>query len=197
MMEGKTMKIIESLKARRSYYEIQKELPVPIETVTKMIEELTELVPDAFNMKSSRVIVVHGKKQDTLWDEIEKAFDGKVATEKINSFKSGAGTILYFYDRTVIETKQKQFPLYADNFPVWANHASAMLQLSIWSGLRELGIGASLQHYNPVIDDSVKTLLNLPKEYILIAQMPFGGIVSDPNKKEKEEIDKRVSVISE
>lgn len=66
MMEGKTMKIIESLKARRSYYEIQKELPVPIETVTKMIEELTELVPDAFNMKSSRVIVVHGKKQDTL-----------------------------------------------------------------------------------------------------------------------------------
>ena len=72
-----------------------------------------------------------------------------------------------------------------------------MLQLSIWSGLRELGIGASLQHYNPVIDDSVKTLLNLPKEYILIAQMPFGGIVSEPNKKEKEEIDKRVSVISE
>lgn len=190
------MKIIESLQARRSYYSIKKELPVSIEAVIKMVEEVTELVPDAFNMKSSRVVVVHGEKQDTLWDEIEKAFGGKVAKEKIDSFRSGAGTILYFYDRTVIETMQEQFSSYADNFPVWANQASGMLQLSIWSGLRELGIGASLQHYNPVIDDSVKALLGLPKEYVLVAQMPFGGIVSEPDKKDKEEIKKRVSVIS-
>lgn len=80
------MKIIESLQARRSYYSIKKELPVSIEAVIKMVEEVTELVPDAFNMKSSRVVVVHGEKQDALWDEIEKAFGGKVAKEKIDSF---------------------------------------------------------------------------------------------------------------
>lgn len=190
------MNIIESLKGRRSYYGIKKELPVPMETVVQMVEELTELVPDSFNMKSSRVVLVHGEKQDILWDEIEKAFDGKVAKEKIDSFKSGAGTILYFYDRTVVEAMQKQFASYANNFPIWANQASAMLQISIWSGLYELGIGASLQHYNPVIDDSVKTLLNLPEEYVLVAQMPFGGIVSEPDKKDKEDIKNRVFVIS-
>lgn len=190
------MNIIESLKTRRSYYEINKELPVSMKDVVEMVEQVTELVPDAFNMKSSRVVLVHGEKQDVLWDEIEKAFGGKVSKEKINSFKSGAGTILYFYDRTVIETMQNQFSLYANNFPVWANQANGMLQLAIWSGLRELGIGASLQHYNPVIDESVKTLLNLPEEYVLVAQMPFGGIVSEPAKKEKEEIKNRVSVIS-
>ena len=70
-----------------------------------------------------------------------------------------------------------------------------MLQLSVWSALRELNIGASLQHYNPVIDAKVKGIFNIPENYKLVAQMPFGGIVSEPDKKEKEEIDKRVTVI--
>lgn len=51
-----------------------------------------------------------------------------------------------------------------------------MLQLSVWSALRELNIGASLQHYNPVIDAKVKGIFNIPENYKLVAQMPFGGI---------------------
>jgi predicted oxidoreductase (fatty acid repression mutant protein) len=70
---------------------------------------------------------------------------------------------------------QSQFALYADRFPGWAIQSSGMLQLSIWSGLRELGIGASLQHYNPVIDKMVREMFELPENYILNAQMPFGG----------------------
>lgn len=186
------MKITESLKARRTYYAINKELPVPMDQVIGMAEELTELVPDAFNMKSSRIVIVYGDKQDQLWDTVYDAFGGKVPRDKTDSFRAGSGTILYFYDRSVIEGLQKQFPLYADNFPVWASQSSGMLQLSIWSGLRELGIGASLQHYNPVIDEAVKDLLNLPEEYVLVAEMPFGGIVSEPEPKEKEEIKNRV-----
>ena len=173
------MKITESLKERRSYYAINRELPVPIEQVIRMTEELAELVPDAFNMKSSRVVVVYGEKQDQLWSAVYDAFDGQVP-------------IVYFYDRKVVESLQKQFPLYADNFPVWASQSSGMLQLSVWSGLRELEIGASLQHYNPVIDKAVKDLLHLPEEYVLIAQMPFGGIEKEPAPKEREDIKKRV-----
>lgn len=90
---------------------------------------------------------------------------------------------------------QEKFPLYADNFPLWASQSSAMLQLTIWSGLRELGIGASLQHYNPVIDEVVKKLLNLPASYVLVAQMPFGGILEEPAPKEKEEIQTRVQFV--
>ena len=34
-----------------------------------------------------------------------------------------------------------------------------MLQINIWTALRELGVGANLQHYNPlVIDDAVRAL---------------------------------------
>ncbi len=45
------MQIVSSLKKRRTYYNIKKELPVSIENVIEIVEEITELVPDAFNMK--------------------------------------------------------------------------------------------------------------------------------------------------
>lgn len=189
------MSIIQSLRQRRSYYQINKELPVEQAQIIAQIEAITEQVPDSFNMKSSRVVIVLGEKQDKLWETVYKVFDGKVSREKIDSFQAGAGTILYFYDKHVVEGLQKQYPLYAENFPVWASQSSGMLQLCIWAGLRELGIGASLQHYNPVINDAVHQLFQLPDDYLLIAQMPFGGIVGEPDTKEKEEISKRVQVI--
>lgn len=189
------MKILSSLKERRTHYDINKDLPVEEEKVFNLIEEATELVPDAFNMKSSRVLVVTGEKQDQLWDNIYDVFQGKVEREKIDSFKNGYGTILYFYDENIVKNLQDQFATYADKFPAWAHQATGMLQLSIWSGLKELGIGASLQHYNPVIDEMVKEMFNIPEGFILNAQMPFGGIGSQPGEKEKEDISKRVKVV--
>lgn len=189
------MKILESLKERRSHYDINRNLPVDESEVFDLVEKATELVPDAFNMKSSRVIVVTGEKQDQLWDNIYEVFEGKVSREKIDSFKNGYGTILYFYDKDVIKSLQNQFELYADKFPDWASQSSGMLQISIWSGLKELGIGASLQHYNPVIDNMVREMFDLPDSYSLNAQMPFGGINSNPPEKEKEDISKRVRIV--
>lgn len=188
------MSIIQALENRRSYYNINKELPVDSSQIIQKIEYITELVPDAFNMKSSRIVVALKEKQDLLWDTIYDVFAGKVSREKINSFKEGAGTILYFYDQEVVKGLQEKFPLYAANFPAWAMQASAMLQISIWSALRELRIGASLQHYNPVIDQKVRELFDLPESYLLIAQMPFGGIGEEPAPKEKEDISERVRV---
>lgn len=67
-----------------------------------------------------------------------------------------------------------------------------MLQLSIWTGLRELNIGASLQHYNPVIDSMVKEMFNVDDKWILNAQMPFGNILEEPEAIEKADINKLV-----
>lgn len=189
------MGITESLKKRRSYYNIEKTLPVEQQEVIRLVEDCTELVPDAFNMKSSRVVVVTGERHQALWDRIDGVFGGKVPKAKIDSFRAGAGTILYFYDGSVVKSLQDRFPSYAHNFPVWANQASAMLQISIWTGLREMGIGASLQHYNPVIDKMVQAFCQVPEDYVLVAQMPFGGIVSEPEPKEKENIQNRVKII--
>lgn len=190
----KNMNLSEILKQRRSYYAIGSDLPVPESQVVKKIEEYTELVPDAFNMKSSRVVLALGKKQDLLWDAIYDAFGGKVKHEKLDGFKAGAGTVLFFYDTDTVTGMQKQFPGYADNFPLWALQASGMLQFTVWSGLRELGIGATVQHYNPVIDEAVAKLFGVPKSWKLISQMPFGNILEEPEPKDLEDISKRVIV---
>ena len=188
------MGILSALEQRRTIYAINKELPVPQEKVVETIKKAAELVPDAFNMKSARLVVALGDKQDALWDAVYDAFGGKVAREKIDGFKNGVGTVLYFYDNDVVKGMQEQFATYADNFPVWANHANAMLQISIWSALRELGVGANLQHYNPVIDDKVKAMFNVPESYVLVAEMPFGGIVAQPDPKPAEDISQRVKI---
>ena len=189
------MSIVKSLQSRRSYYDIGKDIPVEKGEVAALVERLTELVPDAFDMKSSRVIVLFGEKQDLLWNTIYDVFDGKVPRKKIDGFQAGAGTVLYFYDENVVRQMQSQFPLYADNFPGWAVQSSGMLQLSIWAGLRELGIGASVQHYNPVIDEAVHKTFDVPASFKLIAQMPFGSILSEPETKDAEDISKRVRIL--
>lgn len=186
------MAINDTLGMRRSYYALNKNLPIQENEVKKLIEDVTALIPDAFDMKSQRVVVAMGEKQDQLWDAIYDVFKGKVARDKIDSFKAAAGTILYFYDETVVKNMQNLYPIYAENFPIWANHAGAMLQISLWTALREAGIGASLQHYNPVINEMVAKLFDIPTNWKLIAQMPFGGIVAEPEPKTKEDISKRV-----
>ena len=188
------MSIRESLQQRRSVYGLKKKLPVSMEAIRQLVTETTELVPDAFNMHSQRVVLALGGRHDALWDAVYDAFGGKVAREKIDSFKAGAGTVLYFIDTDVVKSLQDKFPLYAANFPIWAQQSNGMLQISIWAGLRELGVGANIQHYNPVIDDAVKKLFSLPESYQLIAQMPFGGIAKEPESKEKEDITKRVII---
>lgn len=187
------MSLMKALGKRRSYYQIGKKLPVSEDVIEQTVSEAVRLVPDAFDMKSQRVVLVLGNKQDALWDAVYDAFGGKVSREKIDSFKAGAGTVLYFTDESVVKELQGRFPLYAPNFPVWASQSNGMLQISVWTALRELGVGASIQHYNPVIDEAVRKLFGVPESWKLVAQMPFGGIVSEPEPK-KPETGKRLVV---
>ncbi|KAB1434506.1 nitroreductase family protein [Candidatus Galacturonibacter soehngenii] len=188
------MTFINNLEKRRTYYNINRQLPVSESEVIELIQKVTEATPDAFNMKSARVVIALGEKQEQLWDAAYDAFGGEVEREKFDSFKKGYGTVLYFTDEAVVTGLQEQYALYASNFPVWANQSNGMLQSNVWTALREVEIGASLQHYNPVIDEAVTKLFDLPSSWKLVAQMPFGGIAAEPDEKEKEDISKRVVV---
>jgi predicted oxidoreductase (fatty acid repression mutant protein) len=41
-----------------------------------------------------------------------------------------------------------------------------------------------LQHYNPIIDDLVREAFDIPANWQLRAQMPFGSIEGEANAKE-------------
>lgn len=113
---------------------------------------------------------------------------------KIQSFAAGHGTILYFEDMNTFTTMQQNVPSYAENFPIWSNQSAGMLQYAIWTALSQEGLGASLQHYNPIIDDDVIQEFGVPTGWKLLAQMPFGIPSGQPSDIEYKPIEERLIV---
>lgn len=188
---------------RRSYYAIDKKSPISDQKIQEIIEHAVKYVPSPFNSQSGRVVLLLGDNHDKLWEitretlrKIVPAENFAPTDEKMDSFKNGYGTILYFEDQEVVEGLQKQFPLYEEVFPQWSIQASAMLQYTIWIAIEDAGLGASLQHYNPLIDDEVKENWNLPSKWKLIAQMPFGTPLAEPGEKEFAPLESRLKVFS-
>jgi predicted oxidoreductase (fatty acid repression mutant protein) len=188
---------------RRTIYGIGKESTVSDSRIKEIIDHAVKYTPSAFNSQSARVVLLLGKHHDRLWDMVKEALRKIVPAEnfsstegKINSFKNGYGTILYFEDISVIEGLQKQFVLYKDNFPVWSQQANGMHQFVIWTALEEEGLGVSLQHYNEVIEADVKKEWNIPDNWKLIAQMPFGKPIASPDEKQYLPLEGRVKVFS-
>lgn len=181
---------MQAVKERRTSYGLSKEQVVPDERIQEIVEDAVNHSPSAFNSQSARVVVLQGEQSDKLWSITKETLRKIVPAEyfpsteqKIDGFSSGSGTILFFEDQTVVDGLQKQFATYADNFPVWSNQSSAMLQFVVWTALAQEGLGASLQHYNPLIDEQVATEWKLPSEWKLIAQMPFGKPTFAPGEK--------------
>ena len=180
-----------AIKERRSIYAISKETTVSQERIQEVITEAVKYTPSAFNSQSSRVVVLFEKNHDQLWDITEKSLSRIIpedqfasTKEKIDSFRNGFGTVLFYEDTSVIESLQEQFALYKDNFPVWSLQSSGMLQFVVWTSLEIEGLGASLQHYNELIDVEVKKQWDLPANWKLLAQMPFGKPVAEASAKE-------------
>lgn len=93
--------------------------------------------------------------------------------------------ILFYEDPEVIATWQKQAPMYKDKFPQWSEHTSAMHQYALWLALEAEGAGASLQHYNPIINKSAAQTFNIPEAWDLKAHLVFGGRAGGPAVAEK------------
>lgn len=192
---------IEAIKERRSVYAISKESTVSDAQIIEIVEQAVLHSPTSFNSQSSRAVVLLGEQHDKLWDittetlrKIVPAEQFEGTAQKLNSFKAGYGSVLFFEDQQVVKGLQENFALYADNFPVWSNQSSGILQFVVWTALAEAGLGASLQHYNPLIDDEVKEAWGIPQEWKLIAQMPFGKIVTPAGEKQFAPIEDRVKV---
>ena len=49
-----------------------------------------------------------------------------------------------------------------------------MHQFYLWTALEAEGFGANLQHYNPLPDVRAAETFNIPKEWVLKAQLVFG-----------------------
>ena len=188
-----------AVKDRRTYYGISKASPVSDDRIKEIVHFAVKHVPSAFNSQSGRAVLLLGKSSDDFWSMVKESLRKIVPAdkfapteEKIDGFGSGYGTVLFFEDSRPVKNLQEQFPAYAAHFPVWSDHSSGMLQYIVWAGLESEGFGASLQHYAPVVEDDVRKKWDIPAEWRLIAQMPFGVPVAGPGEKEFLPLEDRV-----
>ncbi|MCT9979160.1 nitroreductase family protein [Acinetobacter sp. I-MWF] len=177
------MSFLNQIKQRRTIYAIGRDLSLDQAKIEEIIKDAIKHSPSSFNSQSSRAVILFGDSHVKFWTIVletlrkivpAEAFEG--TSGKINSFIAGAGSVLFYEDLSVIKALQEQFPLYADNFPVWSEHSTGIAQFATWTALAEAGIGASLQHYNPIVDEEVAATFDVPADWKLRAQLVFGSI---------------------
>lgn len=186
------MPLLSAYKQRRTQYALNSELPMDRNAIEALIKDVIREAPSAFNSQSSRAVIVFGDESARFWNglvadalrPLVPADAFQTTAEKLASFAQGAGTILFFEDQNVVKGLQEQFPLYADKFPEFAANSAGMAQFAVWTALAHKGVGASLQHYNPVIDATVQENYKVPASWQLSAQMPFGGNAAAIGEKE-------------
>ena len=195
------MNLLNWTQKRRSCYALKNQIPLQESQFIYLVREAVKQAPSAFNSQSARVLVLLANKHHAFWQLTLEALRKIVSPDtwpvtqaKIDSFDKAYGTILYFEDWSVVENLQTRFPMYRDSFPVWAYQSNAMLEYSIWTALAVQNIGASLQHYNPLVDQAVKKAFQVPEHWKLIAQMPLGAIVQHPEEKTFLPLEERVIV---
>lgn len=188
-----------AIEKRRSCYNISAESPISDNELKELIDFAVLHVPSAFNSQSTRTVLLLNEHHKKLW-EIVKAKLQKLTTPEAfentkakieGSFEAGYGTILFYEDQQIVKGLQEQFPSYQDKFPVWSEHTSAMHQLAVWLLLGDAGFGASLQHYNPLIDAAVAKTWNIPAKWKLVAEMPFGTPTAEFGQKEFGSLEER------
>ncbi|ANF81758.1 nitroreductase [Acinetobacter sp. NCu2D-2] len=183
---------LDLITKRRTIYAIGKNVEQTPEYLTDLIQNAIKQSPSSFNSQSSRAVILFNTEHEKFWgfvaDKLKsyaKDEEGAAKTAaKMATFAAGVGTVLFFEDQEVIKGLQEQFPSYAENFPIWGEHSTAIAQFATWTALHTEGLGASLQHYNPIVDEQVHSEWNVPATWKLRAQLVFGSVEGEARAKD-------------
>ncbi|WP_122645041.1 nitroreductase family protein [Enterococcus mediterraneensis] len=182
---------VDTLKNRRSIYALGRNVSLSETEIENLVKEAVRQSPTAFNAQSPRAVILFGEAHEKLWDLTEAALKPLTPEEafpntqnKLAGFKAGLGTVLFFKNTDTVKALQEQFALYADNFPDWAEQSNGIATANTWVALEEAGLGANLQHYNPVIDEAVAKEWNIPSNWQLRSQLVFGSKEAEAGEKD-------------
>ena len=184
---------IEAIARRRSYYHLEDKTLMDDSRVVELVDELLATMPSPFNVQSARVVLLFGDHHREVWQLVVEALRNILPEERFilskqkieRSFASGHGTVLFYEDTAALNHLRENNPLYADSVEIWSEQSSGMLQFAMWTALEEFGYGASLQHYNTLIEYSIVERWHINPDWRLIAQMPFGAPMDTPPQREQ------------
>ncbi len=189
----------DAMEQRRTIYNLENTISIDDSELEELITHAVKHVPSAFNSQSTRIVLLLNDKNEKFWENTKEILketmgpdrDFEPTRQKIDNFKHSYGTILYYEDKDVITGLQEKMPNFYDNFEIWSNQTNAMHQYAIWTALATKGIGASLQHYNPIVDEATANEFNIPKTWKLVAQMPFGNVREEAGEKDIKPVEPR------
>lgn len=192
-----------AIEKRRSVYALGKTRKVTESRIREIVEFALKNIPSPFNSQSGRVVILFDAHSSKFWDLTRDALRKIVSADafaetdaKLKSFDAGYGTVLFFEDQKVVDGLMTQYALYKDKFPVWSLQSNGMLEFAVWTALEAEGLGASLQHYNPLVDEAVKKEWKLSETWKLVAEMPFGSVTAPAGVKEFSSIEGRLKVFA-
>ncbi|RLL43169.1 nitroreductase family protein [Acinetobacter cumulans] len=182
---------LDLITKRRTIYAIGKNVVQTPEYLTDLIQNTIKQSPSSFNSQSSRAVILLNAQHEKFWSFVADALKAYAkdedsaakTTAKMATFAAGVGTVLFFEDVETVQGLQTQFPSYAENFPIWAEHSTAIAQFAVWTALHTEGLGASLQHYNPIVDEQVHAEWGIPSNWKLRAQLVFGSVEGEAKDK--------------
>lgn len=195
------MEFKKAIQKRRSIRNLTDKIDISEAQLMDVIKHQLKHTPSAFNSQSQKVMLLLNDKHRDFWSLVMEALKDKVpedkfktTEDKINGFKAGFGTILFFDDENITKGLIKKFPLYEANILLWAQQHNGMLQGNLWTALAEQNIGASLQHYTEVIDKVARETFDIPDGWKMLAQMPFGGINETVKEKQFNDLSERMII---
>lgn len=194
---------LDILKKRRSIYKLGKKLNYTQSQLTELIQESVRTCPSALHSQSTRVVILYANSHLKFWQLVSQIQRQQVPSHifegvsvKIDQCANSYGTVLFYEDANIIGQLQKKKPFDAKEYPLWAEQTSGMAQLAVWTTLADAGIGASLQHYNPLIDEAISQAFNIPKNWILKSQLVFGSIEQKIQEKDLINLEQQFKVFS-
>jgi predicted oxidoreductase (fatty acid repression mutant protein) len=144
-------------------------------------------VPAAYNRPPWHIVVVH-ERSGGFWDVVEAAFRDRLGgdrlaryLDRLAGFRGGVGAVLVYEDRTAVEEMRQACGIDHDQARAYSEQGLGMVQLALWLAIVAEGLGASLQHWEALIEDRVAAFLGLPADrFRLAATMPLGFPAEEP-----------------
>lgn len=99
--------------------------------------------------------------------------------------------VLFFDHRPTVCDFQERFKHYADKIPDWAHQSTGMHQFAVWTALEAEGLGANLQHYNPLVDSKIAAQWSISADWELSGQLVFGTPMGEPSQKTFRPVEER------
>ncbi|KAI0405288.1 nitroreductase [Xylaria palmicola] len=197
-----TLPLLDAIKQRGSLHLLSDDVQISDARIQEIVREGLLHAPTPFNCQSGRAVVLLKDEHRKFWDLAHDAAEASVPPPvfekayepRIKMFRAAYGTILFYESQAAIDKTLQSKPLLKDLMPQWSEHASGMLQYSVWTMLCAEGLGVNLQHYSPMVDAPTAKQWDVPADWSLKAQMVIGKPAGPRLTKEFEPVDGRFRV---